>query len=182
MLANVFQNVWEWVQTNLPAVLSGTTLVTFLAVVFYIVRLVKELRGNSTSNAELGKSLKETKAVQKTADAVKQDTTQIIAGQGEASDILTIIDFQLRAILEVLQTDINSRRNLSDNTRTAINNIIMNAKYQAGISAREEIAKQAQEMAEKAKKVAEEIAVSASKTAKIVKPETEDLYKIDFRG
>ena len=181
LAANFFNNVWAWIQTNLPSVLSGTTLVTALAVICYVVRLVKELRGTTNANTELGKSLKETKALQKSVEEVKTDSAQIIESQEEVIDMVSVLDKEVKALLEVLQLDTNSRKVISDDTRAAINTIITNANYSV-THVRAEIAKQAAEMAEKARKVAEEIAETASKTQKIVKPENENPFKVDFGG
>lgn len=181
LAANFFENVWAWVSANLPSVLSGTTLVTALAVIFYVVRLVKELRGTTSSNAALGSSLKDTKALQKSLEEIKDEAAQILEGQEQAIDLLTVLDKEAKALLEVVQLDMTARKSLSDETRQSIGAIITNAKY-ATTHVRDEIAKQVAEMEEKAKRAVEAVSETASKVQKIVKPEGENPFKVDFGG
>ena len=176
--ANVFQQVWNWLQANATAVFSGGTLITVLAVALYAVKIIKALKSKPEEN---GATKGDVDALRKNIAEIAETVSTIKKTQDKQADTLATVENATNAVLEVQHLDINSRKNLSDSTRTTANNVIVNAKHFSHTEERKKIAEAQKSIAKTAAKAAADIAKVAAQTEKTVTPE-ENIYNVNFGG
>ena len=176
--ANVFQQVWNWLQANATAVFSGGTLITVLAVALYVIKIIKSLRKNKNEQAATKKDVED---IEKRLTGIEDGVLLVAEKVKKQGDTLAEVEMYTQATVEVQQIDINSRKNLSDETRKNANNVILNAKHFSKNEERRKIAESQKQIAETAAKAAADIAKVAAETEKTVTPE-ENLYNVNFGG
>ena len=176
--AHVFTQVWNWLQANATAVFSGGTLITVLAVALYAIKIIKAIKSKSEDN---GATKGDVDVLRKNIAEISDIVSAIKKAQDKQTDTLATVENATHAVLEVQHLDINSRKNLSDSTRTTANNVIVNAKHFSHTEERKKIAEAQKSIAETAAKAAADIAAVAAQTEKTVTAE-EPIYNVEFGG
>ena len=176
--ANVFTQVWNWLQSHATAVFSSATLITVLAVSLYAIKIYKALKNKPS---EMAATKEDTKNLASELAEIKETVSQLKEAQTKQFDTIANVENASLAILEVQHLDMNARKNMSAETRTTANNVIANAKHFSHNEERKKIAEAQKSIAETAAKAAADIAAVAAQTEKTVTAE-EPIYNVEFGG
>lgn len=178
LMANFFANVWSCVESHVAEIFAGGTFVMVLFGGLSLYRILRRFFKNKNKNPA---SKEDVNSIADELQSLEIEVAKLRNEQIKQSNTLASVEHSVHAALEVQQIDINSRKNLSDETRKNANNVILNAKHFSKNEERRKIAESQKQIAETAAKAAADIAKVAAETEKTVTPE-ENLYNVNFGG
>ena len=175
-MVNFFQNIWSWINSNwpeIPGVLGTVDLTAAAAALFMLFKHKKAIKANTdASDTMVAKADDLTDAATKLTDATK--ATETLTGEiatlkedvaNERTEVAEL-NKKLDSVLDVMEIVYSTLRD--ENLRTAVNSIIVPAKYNA-VETKAELERHVTELQETLTKQAEEFKAQTQETLEEVK-------------
>jgi dynactin complex subunit len=175
-MVNFVQNIWSWINSNWPeiaGVLGTVDLTAAAAALFMLFKHKKAIKANTdASDTMVAKADDLTDAATKLTDATK--ATETLTGEiatlkedvaNERTEVAEL-NKKLDSVLDVMEIVYSTLRD--ENLRTAVNSIIVHAKYNA-VETKAELERHVTELQETLTKQAEEFKAQTQETLEEVK-------------
>ena len=159
-------NIWAWIVAHKDGIVTFVTSSSFIGFVTTILMLIKQgrsVKANTGTSKELTVALKDNKELAEKVETLKSANETLGNKVADMTDALDKMLTKVNAQLEVQSIAYNAQLK-DDKVRTAVNNVLTNAKY-AETATRAALITKIEELESGAAKVQEQI----SETAKEVK-------------
>lgn len=167
-MSEFFSNVWLWISTNIPYVVSVISSADFIATagaLFAIFKSNKSTKNNTLSIKDVNKTMKTftnidedvqvlKEDVHTTSNAVDANSKELSKMQTQLDEFVSNIDNKLNAIIEVQRIVYSTIKD--DTIRASVNNVLVSAKH-LGTKAKAELQSEIDELKKSIKNTVENI-------------------------